>query len=370
MASRKWFRRRNIWIATGVVVALLSTAAAVMRTRSAVEIPQVAFSDLLRDLDRGVVSEVVVDGDELRITLNDGRAMRTTAPANYVTANPSFVSELVSKGVRIDVQTASEQTAYNYGALLLGVAFVAVLGFALYRVTSGRIPALESQTREADQNATVTSSPTSPVSTKRRKRSRRSSISCASPVASPPLAVAFPKGVLLVGPPGTGKTLLARSIAGEAKVPFLFSSGSDFVEMYAGVGASRIRKLFRDARRHPSCIIFIDELDAVGRSRGGNSLSHEEREQTLNQLLVEMDGFVANDGIVVIAATNRPDILDPALLRPGRFDRQVTVGAPDVKGRRADSSDSLEEGRASGPMSICARSRAARLASRAPSSRT
>jgi cell division protease FtsH len=139
--------------------------------------------------------------------------------------------------------------------------------------------------------------------------------------------------VLLVGPPGTGKTLLARSIAGEAGVPFLFASGSDFVEMYAGVGASRIRKLFKDARRHPSCIIFIDELDAVGRSRGGNSLSHEEREQTLNQLLVEMDGFAPNQGIVVIAATNRPDILDPALLRPGRFDRQVTVGAPDVKGR-------------------------------------
>ena len=143
----------------------------------------------------------------------------------------------------------------------------------------------------------------------------------------------IPKGVLLVGPPGTGKTLLARSIAGEAKVPFLFASGSDFVEMYAGVGASRIRKLFKDARRHPSCIVFIDELDAVGRSRGGNSLSHEEREQTLNQLLVEMDGFAPNQGIVVIAATNRPDILDPALLRPGRFDRQVTVGAPDVKGR-------------------------------------
>jgi cell division protease FtsH len=143
----------------------------------------------------------------------------------------------------------------------------------------------------------------------------------------------IPKGVLLVGPPGTGKTLLARSIAGEAKVPFLFSSGSDFVEMYAGVGASRIRKLFKDARRHESCIVFIDELDAVGRSRGGNSLSHEEREQTLNQLLVEMDGFAPNQGIVVVAATNRPDILDPALLRPGRFDRQVTVGAPDLKGR-------------------------------------
>jgi cell division protease FtsH len=145
----------------------------------------------------------------------------------------------------------------------------------------------------------------------------------------------IPKGVLLIGPPGTGKTLLARSIAGEAGVPFLFASGSDFVEMYAGVGAARVRRLFRDARRHPSCIVFIDELDAVGRSRGGNSLSHEEREQTLNQLLVEMDGFEAHQGIVVIAATNRQDILDPALLRPGRFDRQVTVGNPDLRGREA-----------------------------------
>src|SRR6478672_11934161 len=145
----------------------------------------------------------------------------------------------------------------------------------------------------------------------------------------------IPKGVLLIGPPGTGKTLLARSIAGEAGVPFLFASGSDFVEMYAGVGAARVRRLFRDARRHKSCIVFIDELDAVGRSRGGNSLSHEEREQTLNQLLVEMDGFETHLGIVVIAATNRQDILDPALLRPGRFDRQVTVGNPDLKGREA-----------------------------------
>ena len=155
--------------------------------------------------------------------------------------------------------------------------------------------------------------------------------------------------MLLVGPPGTGKTLLARSIAGEAGVPFIFASGSDFVEMYAGVGASRIRRLFKDARRHPSCIIFIDELDAVGRSRGGNSLSHEEREQTLNQLLVEMDGFAPNQGIVVVAATNRPDILDPALLRPGRFDRQVTVGEPDLKGREADPAHARAEGRRSTP---------------------
>src|SRR5688500_9735821 len=142
-----------------------------------------------------------------------------------------------------------------------------------------------------------------------------------------------PSGVLLVGPPGTGKTLLARSIAGEAGVPFLFASGSDFFEMYAGVGASRVRRLFKEARRHKSCIVFIDELDAVGRARGGNSLSHEEREQTLNQLLVEMDGFTQSDNVIVVAATNRQDILDSALLRPGRFDRQVVVGNPDLKGR-------------------------------------
>ena len=333
MASRKWSRRRNIWIATGVIVALLSTAAAVMRTRSAVQLPQVAFSDLLRDLNRGVVSAVVVEGDELRIVLNDGRAMRTTAPANYVTSNPSFVSELVSKGVRIDVQTASEQSAYDYGTILLGIAFLAVLGFALYRATSGRILALESRTREADKQASVTTFADVAGVDEAKEEVKEIVDFLREPGRFSAIGGRIPKGVLLVGPPGTGKTLLARSIAGEANVPFLFSSGSDFVEMYAGVGASRIRKMFRDARRHPSCIIFIDELDAVGRSRGGNSLSHEEREQTLNQLLVEMDGFVANDRIVVIAATNRPDILDPALLRPGRFDRQVTVGAPDVKGR-------------------------------------
>jgi len=316
-----------------MAVAFLSTAVVVMRSRDAAEAPRVPFSELLRDLDRGAVSAVMVDGDELRITLNGGRVMRTTAPANYVTTNPSFVSELASKGVRIDVQRASEQTAYGYGALLLGVALVVVLGFALYRVTSGRILALESRTREADKNASVTTFADVAGVDEAKEEVKEIVDFLREPGRFSAIGGRIPKGVLLVGPPGTGKTLLARSIAGEAKVPFLFSSGSDFVEMYAGVGASRIRKLFRDARRHPSCIIFIDELDAVGRSRGGNSLSHEEREQTLNQLLVEMDGFVANEGIVVVAATNRPDILDPALLRPGRFDRQVTVGAPDVKGR-------------------------------------
>ena len=150
------------------------------------------------------------------------------------------------------------------------------------------------------------------------------------------LGARIPKGVLLVGPPGTGKTLLARAVAGEAGVPFFSMSGSDFVEMFVGVGASRVRDLFDQAKKNSPCIIFIDEIDAVGRQRGaGLGGGHDEREQTLNQLLVEMDGFGANEGIIMIAATNRPDILDPALMRPGRFDRQVMVGYPDVKGREA-----------------------------------
>ena len=146
------------------------------------------------------------------------------------------------------------------------------------------------------------------------------------------LGARIPKGVLLVGPPGTGKTLLAKAVAGEANVPFYFISGSDFVELFVGIGASRVRDMFRQAKQNAPCLVFIDEIDAVGRQRG-TSLGggHDEREQTLNQLLTEMDGFGANEGIIIIAATNRPDVLDPALLRPGRFDRQVTVNLPDVK---------------------------------------
>ena len=144
----------------------------------------------------------------------------------------------------------------------------------------------------------------------------------------------IPRGVLMVGPPGTGKTLLARAIAGEAKVPFFSISGSDFVEMFVGVGASRVRDMFEQAQKNSPCIVFIDEIDAVGRHRGaGMGGGHDEREQTLNQLLVEMDGFDGNDGVIVVAATNRPDVLDPALLRPGRFDRQVVVDLPDLRGR-------------------------------------
>ena len=154
----------------------------------------------------------------------------------------------------------------------------------------------------------------------------------------------IPKGVLLIGPPGTGKTLLARAIAGEASVPFFSISGSDFVEMFVGVGASRVRDLFEQGKKNAPCIIFIDEIDAVGRHRGaGLGGGHDEREQTLNQLLVEMDGFESNEGVILVAATNRPDVLDPALLRPGRFDRRVVVGRPDVQGPRSDPAGPHQE---------------------------
>jgi len=328
------FSRRFIVTAAAVVLALAAGGPLlVMKARSAAVTPQVPFSDLLRHVESGAVREVVVNGDTLEFKLKSGQAYKTIAPANYVTSNSAFVPELARRGVRFDVQTIGEQSTFSYGALVLGIGFVGLIGFTMYRVTSGRIPALESKTREAGpETSTVTFADVAGVD-EAKEEVREIVDFLREPERFSAIGGRIPKGVLLVGPPGTGKTLLARSIAGEARVPFLFASGSDFVEMYAGVGASRIRKLFKDARRHPACIIFLDELDAVGRSRGGTSLSHEEREQTLNQLLVEMDGFAPNQGIVLIAATNRPDILDPALLRPGRFDRQVTVGAPDVKGR-------------------------------------
>jgi cell division protease FtsH len=332
VSAGKWSARAMVLVAAaGAVLVLLVVVLA--RSHSAPDVPVVPFSDLLAKIETGTVSAVAISGDTLDFMLRDGRVLRTVAPANYVTSNASFVPELAKRNVRIDIRTNPEQNAYSYGALGVGILFLGLLGFTLYRVTSGRIPALESKTREASPESTAITFDDVAGVDEAKEEVKEIVDFLREPDRFSAIGGRIPKGVLLVGPPGTGKTLLARSIAGEAKVPFLFASGSDFVEMYAGVGASRIRRLFKDARRHPASIVFIDELDAVGRSRGGQSLSHEEREQTLNQLLVEMDGFAPNQGIVVVAATNRPDILDPALLRPGRFDRQVTVGAPDIKGR-------------------------------------
>jgi cell division protease FtsH len=242
------------------------------------------------------------------------------------------VTDLAKRGIRIDVKRAETSNAGSYGAIALALLFFGFAGLALFRLITGRVPTLEKARTIDPQQVNITFKDVAGVDEAKEEVQEIVDF-LKEPGKFASIGGRIPRGILLVGPPGTGKTLLARSMAGEAGVPFISSSGSDFVEMYAGVGASRVRKLFKEARRHPSCIIFIDELDAVGRNRGGNSLSHEEREQTLNQLLVEMDGFAQSPGTIVVAATNRQDILDPALLRPGRFDRQVIVGNPDLRGR-------------------------------------
>jgi cell division protease FtsH len=326
--SRKWL----IAAIAGLVVALIVFAG--MQSRRP-EPRELAFTELLSAVEAGTVAELVVRPEVLLVRLKNGTDARSIAPVGYVAANPTFMSDLARRQVRVRVESMATGSAYQFGALVLAIGFIGLLGFTVYRVTAGRIPSMETQTRLASRElAVVTFADVAGVD-EAKDEVREIVDFLREPQRFATIGGRIPKGVLLVGPPGTGKTLLARSIAGEAGVPFLLASGSDFVEMYAGVGASRVRKLFRDARKHKAAIIFIDELDAVGRNRGSHSLSHEEREQTLNQLLVEMDGFAPTEGIVVIAATNRQDILDPALLRPGRFDRQVVVGNPDLNGREA-----------------------------------
>jgi len=304
--------------------------------RRGAEAPRdLAFSELLALVDAGKVRAVAMSPDSMRVELTDGSVARTVAPQGYAAANPTFLPDLTRKHVTFRVQQSTSDTLYYYAGLLVGAAFLGLVGLTVYRVTAGRMPSMEGSGRLAARDSIVVTFADVAGVDEAKDEVREIVEFLREPERYASIGGRIPKGVLLVGPPGTGKTLLARSIAGEAGVPFVFASGSDFVEMYAGVGASRVRKLFKDARRHKSCIVFIDELDAVGRSRGSSSLSHEEREQTLNQLLVEMDGFAPNQGIVVLAATNRQDILDPALMRPGRFDRQVIVGNPDLKGREA-----------------------------------
>ena len=319
-------------VAATLLLSVVSGAYLLTRTPTP---PSLVFSDFLKAVDAGKVTEVTFADPVMTVSLRDGSVMQTIAPPEFLSANGTFVTDLYRRDIRVDVIPAPEPGSLSWGATATIAAFLGLLAFTVYRTTAGRIPSISGRARVAEQGEHVITFKDVAGVDEAKDEVKEIVDFLKEPGRFAAIGGRIPKGVLLVGPPGTGKTLLARSIAGEAGVPFLFASGSDFVEMYAGVGASRVRRLFRDARRHPSCIVFIDELDAVGRSRGGSSLSHEEREQTLNQLLVEMDGFEAHRGIVVIAATNRPDILDPALLRPGRFDRQVTVGNPDLKGREA-----------------------------------
>ena len=324
--------RKVLFIALACVAVLAVAIVGFRRTTAAPR--ELAFTELLTLVNAGQVRTLVVYPEALAVQLRNGTRAVSVAPPGYVSANPTFMTDLAHRHVEVRVSPGSS-SGYQVGALLLGIGFLGLIGFTVYRVTAGRIPSVETHTRVASREQPVVTFADVAGVDEAKDEVREIVDFLREPQRFGSVGGRIPKGVLLVGPPGTGKTLLARSIAGEAGVPFIFASGSDFVEMYAGVGAARIRKLFRDARRNKACIVFIDELDAVGRNRGSNSLSHEEREQTLNQLLVEMDGFAPNQGVVVVAATNRQDILDPALLRPGRFDRQVSVGNPDLKGRDA-----------------------------------
>ena len=326
------FRRPRFYVPAAIALCAL-VAAGIYLTRRHAPPPEIAFSEFRQQVDQGQVKQIRFADGAIALTFHDGRLARTVPPPNFLVSD-AFLDGLAKHGVRVEAQPTAEPGSLNGGAIALAAVFLGLLGFTVYRTTAGRIHT-PGKAKLADRDGQVVTFQDVAGVDEAKDEVKEIVDFLRHPDRFSSIGGRIPKGVLLIGPPGTGKTLLARSIAGEAGVPFIFASGSDFVEMYAGVGAARVRRLFRDARRHQSCIVFIDELDAVGRSRGGSSLSHEEREQTLNQLLVEMDGFESSHGIVVIAATNRQDILDPALLRPGRFDRQVTVGNPDLKGREA-----------------------------------
>ena len=296
------------------------------------------YSDFMSEVKSGRVAKVLLDGPSVEVEMHDGSRLFTYSPE---TDNGAMIGLLLDSNVRIEAQPPDRQSLLTQifiswfpfllliavwiylmrqmqgggngrGALSFGKSRARMLGEDQVRVTFSDVAGVDEAKEEVKELVDFLKEPG-----KFQK-----------------LGGKIPRGVLMVGPPGTGKTLLAKAIAGEAKVPFFTISGSDFVEMFVGVGASRVRDMFEQAKKHAPCIIFIDEIDAVGRHRGaGLGGGHDEREQTLNQLLVEMDGFDGNEGIIIIAATNRPDVLDPALLRPGRFDRQVVVPLPDIRGR-------------------------------------
>jgi cell division protease FtsH len=296
--------------------------------------PEIVFSDFMSAVERGEVQEVVIQGHNIQGKYKNGERFRTFAPND-----PELVKSLREKNVKIAAKPEDESPWYmvlllNWFPMLLLIG-VWIFFMRQMQVGGGKAMSFgKSRAKLLTENQhRVTFSDVAGVD--EAKDDLQEIIAfLKDPKKFTKLGGRIPKGCLLVGPPGTGKTLLARAIAGEAGVPFFSISGSDFVEMFVGVGASRVRDLFVQGKKNAPCIIFIDEIDAVGRHRGaGLGGGHDEREQTLNQLLVEMDGFEANEGVILIAATNRPDVLDPALLRPGRFDRRVVVPRPDVKGR-------------------------------------
>mgnify|MGYP001076966694 FL=1 len=297
-----------------------------------------AYSDFIRKVDKGEVSAVVIDGEQVQVQTKDGQTFVTIQPQSEQ-MNDKLVEQLIAKD--ISVKAERQQQSGFFSILSLWLPFLVLIGIWIFFMNrmqgGGRGGAMGFGKSRAklltEKHGRVTFDDVAGIDEAKEELEEIVEF-LRNPQKFSRLGGKIPKGALLVGPPGTGKTLLARAIAGEAGVPFFTISGSDFVEMFVGVGASRVRDMFEQAKKNAPCIVFIDEIDAVGRSRGvGYGGGNDEREQTLNQLLVEMDGFEANEGIIIVAATNRPDVLDPALLRPGRFDRQVQVPNPDIKGR-------------------------------------
>jgi len=296
---------------------------------------EIIFSNFLTEVDNGRVVEVQIQGNNIKGIMSNGETFTTYSPND-----PNLIEKLTSKGVSISAAPIDEKMPSLFGVLLSWfpmLLLIAVWIFFMRQMQGGKGGAMgfgRSKAKMMNQlKGKVTFNDVAGVDEAKEELEEVVEF-LKDPKKFSRLGGKIPRGALLVGPPGTGKTLLARAIAGEAEVPFFTISGSDFVEMFVGVGASRVRDMFDQGKKNAPCIIFIDEIDAVGRSRGaGLGGGNDEREQTLNQLLVEMDGFETNEGVIIIAATNRPDVLDPALLRPGRFDRQVVVSLPDIIGR-------------------------------------
>jgi cell division protease FtsH len=295
----------------------------------------ISFSQLLNEVDANHVRDVVIQGPEIHGTFTNGSSFQTYAPSD-----PTLVTRLYNGKVQITAKPPGDNVPWFVSLLVSWLPFIALIGVWIFlsrQMQGGAGKAMGFGKSRAkmltEAHGRVTFEDVAGVDEAKQDLQEIVEF-LRDPGKYQRLGGRIPRGVLLVGPPGTGKTLIARAVAGEANVPFFTISGSDFVEMFVGVGASRVRDMFEQAKKNAPCIIFIDEIDAVGRHRGaGLGGGNDEREQTLNQLLVEMDGFEANEGVILIAATNRPDVLDPALLRPGRFDRQVVVPNPDVVGR-------------------------------------
>lgn len=332
-APNPWMRSLLIWI--GILLALALVVQLVDGRGADPKGTGIAYSDFIKKIDEGSVKEVVQAGDVISGTTTNGVNFRT-----YAVNDPKLIERLQTAGVRFSAKP-EEGPSFWMVLLYQSLPFLLILGIGFFIMRqmqkgagSGAMGFGKSRAKMlTEKQGRVTFDDVAGIDEAREELEEIVDF-LKDPTKFSKLGGKIPKGALLVGSPGTGKTLLARAIAGEANVPFFTISGSDFVEMFVGVGASRVRDMFEQAKKSAPCIVFIDEIDAVGRHRGaGLGNGNDEREQTLNQLLVEMDGFEANEGIIIIAATNRPDVLDPALLRPGRFDRQIIVPHPDIEGR-------------------------------------